>query len=165
MDKRNNLSITLTNGIYAYTVEEGETLCLLFCNPDPHHTWDINIGDWDTNKLLDFLKECNTMYADMVDLAFQYDDQFNEGIEKALSKARKNKIFDTGCTSYVELANQLLAEQAFGAIMTIVDDSVDCKIMAELLQEKSCIYRDGKQIYGGYFQRTSDSHIIGYIDE
>ena len=167
MDKRNKMRIKLDNDIVAHITTEGEELCLRTptqkgVSPFP---WVVNIGDWDMGKLLKFLQKCGGMSSFAVDTAFRYDVKFNNGIEDALSKVEKNKVFDTGCTSYVQLANQLLAEEAFGSIMTIVDNSVDCTIMAELLQEEDCVYRDGMKLPGGYFQSDIDGHIVGYIDE
>lgn len=170
MDKRNKMCIKLDNGIIAWITDEGEELCLRSPTQKAAHPlvvvpWAINIGDWDMGKLLKFLQKCGGMSSFAVDTAFRYDEKFNNGIEDALSKVEKNKVFDTGCTSYVQLANQLLAEEAFGSIMTIVDNSVDCTIMAELLQEEDCVYRDGMKLPGGYFQSDIDGHIVGYIDE
>lgn len=160
MDKRNKMSIMLDNGIIAWIADKGETLCLRMPN---EHTWDVNIGDWETSALLVFLKMVGDMSSDSVHMAFQYDDVFNVGIIMALSKARANKIFDTGCVHMEDLARELIYKNAFGKLWCVVADSICIDDMATLLGTQDWVYRDGNRLRGGYLD-TPDG-IIGYIDE
>lgn len=160
MDKRSTFSTKLDNEILAWITDDGHTLCL---DIPTTQAWVTDISDWDMSKFLDFLRQVNSMSSKSVDLAFQYDEQFKEGIEDALSKTRKNKIFDTGCGTFGDLAWKLLRMNAFGELWSVVENSICIKDMANLLANQDWVYRDGHRIKGGYIE-TPDG-IIGYIDE
>lgn len=108
-----------------------------------------DISDWDTTKLLQFIRMLDRMSAEQVENAFLLSDLEEEHIETCIDMVRKGKVYDVGVESAEALKDQVGTALH---LPSFVEDALDwSELYGSMLENEVIVNPNTGEIEKGHY--------------